>query len=602
MMHAHEKANFLRLAQTHLDQVSESADQVRRDTETSIHDLRLALQRPSLDFITQRKLLTLFEERHGQLKELIGSPYFNRCDIQFADGSSPETFYISKFSFPERHLISWVAPLARLRFEYPGPCSYILPDGSTRAGVLQRTDQYMIVDKKLLFFAKEEGDQGRELIYQEHFTHHKTDFSLPEILAQMEKAQDDVLRIPPQGSLRISGPAGSGKTTLALHRVAFLSQSPDTAPLFPHRRMIVFVQDASTRTYFSHLLPTLGIHDVRITTFETWAMQHLHLDDQSYRFRIGDSETIRDQYEYEKNRILASAGHTSIPWQTHPLRLLDRIYTTLLPPNLLPLWKQQKQQKQVDRFDLTLLLLRQQRQDGVLSTTHVRRVRQKNGVWKEKTIREGYHYALMVLDEIQNYLPHQVQLLKNCIDPSTHAMMYIGDLAQQTRIGGLKRWTDVDELTLNERTVTLQKGYRQTQQLIEYIQSRGYSAQIPPQPKQGPRVQEHRHPSSQETYHMMKNLLTSSPADRLVGILAIAPEDLLPYQDLTQSFPHVRCMTIHEAQGVEFDTVYFLEYPSSAQTTSPEISADLKKEQTQIARDLLYVALTRAMHELHVFL
>ena len=45
---------------------------------------------------------------------------------------------------------------------------------------------------------------------------------------QMEKAQDQVIRAHHAGPLVISGPAGSGKTTLALHRVAFLTQSPET--------------------------------------------------------------------------------------------------------------------------------------------------------------------------------------------------------------------------------------------------------------------------------------------------------------------------------------------------------------------------------------
>ncbi|HNW09616.1 MAG TPA: hypothetical protein PKM52_03475, partial [bacterium] len=109
------------------------------------------------------------------------------------------------------------------------------------------------------------------MIYQEYFSTRKTSFILPEIVAQMEKAQDQVVRAEYGGKLAITGPAGSGKTTLALHRAAYLLQSPETVDKLDANQIIVFVQDDSTRDYFSHLLPELGINDVEITTMASWA-------------------------------------------------------------------------------------------------------------------------------------------------------------------------------------------------------------------------------------------------------------------------------------------------------------------------------------------
>lgn len=598
-MSSYEKNTRLQHTQTHIQEIAERLTHKRATLLDSIHDLRRALKRPSLDSIAQRKLVQILEEQQEQLRELSFSPYFHRCDLQFESDTPLETFYIAKFSVPDEQLVSWVAPVARLRFATPGPCSYPRPDGSTRRGQLLRKDQYLIVDRNLLFFATEELHQARELIYQEHFTQHKTEFALPEIVAQMEKAQDDVLRIPYQGSLHISGPAGSGKTTLALHRVAFLSQSPDTAPLFPHRRMIVFVQDRSTQAYFSHLLPTLGIHDVRITTFEDWALDHLNIEGYTVQMRIGDTEEARNQYEYEKNHILQEALPNPRSWPADSTELLERIYSQRLSSTTRSLWKQQRQRKILDRFDVTLLLLLQKQKGGHLSTSRTVKTRQKNGTWKEKTLYEGYAYALMVLDEVQNYLPIQVQLLKSCVDPKTQAMMYIGDLAQQTRIGGLKRWEDIGELFSSERAIVLQKGYRQTQQLLEYIRSRGYTVQIPPEPKQGPAVQEHLVTSPNEREHLVNQLLSSLSSDRTIGVLASAPEDLLPYQPTLARLPHIRCMTIHEAQGVEFDTVILLESPPLTHADQVP-SLNFQKELEHIQRDLLYVGLTRAMYAMHV--
>jgi len=101
-----------------------------------------------------------------------------------------------------------------------------------------------------MFFSKEVEGRARELIYQEHFTNRKTGFMLPEIVAEMEKSQDQVIRAHHEGPLVISGPAGSGKTTLAFHRVAYLTQAPDTALHYREDSIIIFVQDNGTKEYF----------------------------------------------------------------------------------------------------------------------------------------------------------------------------------------------------------------------------------------------------------------------------------------------------------------------------------------------------------------
>jgi DNA helicase-2/ATP-dependent DNA helicase PcrA len=118
-------------------------------------------------------------------------------------------------------------------------------DYAPQSGELISKEQYMITDGKIVFMAFESLEQARELIYQEYFSQRKSSFLLPEIVEQMEQAQDKVIRAHHQGSFLISGAAGSGKTTLALHRVAYLLQSPDTAERFKTENTIVFVQDNS---------------------------------------------------------------------------------------------------------------------------------------------------------------------------------------------------------------------------------------------------------------------------------------------------------------------------------------------------------------------
>lgn len=163
--------------------------------------------------------------------------------------------FFGKFQISEQNIYSWMSPIAVMRFEKIGAAAYILPGGRKRAGKIDRNDQFLIANGKIIFMASEARKWQRTLIYQEYLTNRKSGFILPEIIERLEKAQDEVIRASHQGSFLIAGPAGSGKTTLAFHRIAYLTQAPETAPFYPDYNIIVFVQDESTKKYFSALLP-----------------------------------------------------------------------------------------------------------------------------------------------------------------------------------------------------------------------------------------------------------------------------------------------------------------------------------------------------------
>src|SRR3989339_768554 len=166
----------------------------------------IARMRPE-DQIVQMQLKANAENRVVELKNLESSPYFMKCYITDEDGVDKEYFF-AKHQFSEESIYSWVAPVASIRFENLGKVSYRLPDGTTRNITVRQKEQYMIVDGNVIFFALEVKGKPRELIYQEHFTRQKSEFALPEIIAQMEKAQDQVIRAEHVGPLAISGPAG----------------------------------------------------------------------------------------------------------------------------------------------------------------------------------------------------------------------------------------------------------------------------------------------------------------------------------------------------------------------------------------------------------
>ncbi len=183
-----------------------------------------------VDKLVVDKLIEYIEYKDGRVEELtylFGSSYFMHCRVKFENESEVVDLFFGKFSFSEESIYSWILPVSAIRFEDPGNAKYTKPSGNVKRLKILRKDQYMIVDGKIKFLATEAIELTRKLIYQDHFSNRKSSFMLPEIVAQMEKAQDEVIRAHHIGLLVILGSAGSGKTTLALHRIAYLLQSPD---------------------------------------------------------------------------------------------------------------------------------------------------------------------------------------------------------------------------------------------------------------------------------------------------------------------------------------------------------------------------------------
>ncbi|MEY2664462.1 MAG: hypothetical protein RIT04_270 [Candidatus Parcubacteria bacterium] len=537
-------------------------------------------------------------QRLQELADLLGAPFFVRCDLTYKRTGKNRVRYFAKYHFTEDDIYSWVTPAATIRFEKPGHIQYKLPNGVIEQALMTRKEQYMIVDGKIIFFSVETIDMPRELIHQEHFSTRKGGFLLPEIVAVMEKAQDMVIRAHHVGPFVISGPAGSGKTTLALHRVAYLVQAPDTAVLYPRRSVMVFVQDNGTKDYFSHLLPELGITDVEITTFFEWACAILDLDlsrDQ-YVQRRGKNEVEQDMLEFERLKKLRAKEIPS--WNETKVFL--------------------KKSATFDRIDLTVALVSYFKHHKKFETKHQYMSVERNGELKERTRKTPIQYSLLVVDEFQNYMPEQLELLNACLDSETRSAVYVGDMAQQIHAGTLRSWNDIGITISGDREVRLQKVYRNTRQILEYIRKLGYSVEIPEGIKDGPEVSEitfseneigasQNRDETTETISYIQKLLESR--DGLIGVIGKSEQDISEikkyFENGATKNPRVHVMTMALAQGVEFDIVcivgmkkdmFSIRHSQDFIKQAPEFIEEKKK----IQKDLLYVALTRAISEMHV--
>lgn len=555
----------------------------------------------SADRLTYETLQQMENVKHNNLLQLYPSPYFHRCQVKFESDSGEKEIFFGKFPFLEANIYSWVSPAATIRFETPGDFSYKVDRGRIQKGELLKKDQYLIVDGRIIFLATEEIGRERELVHQEYFSTRKTGFILPEIVAQMEKAQDEVIRAGSGGPLVITGPAGSGKTTLALHRVAYLLQSPDTAMLFAPEDTIVFVQDEGTKNYFSRLLPDLGINNVTITTFGEWAMAILNLSGNHFKNRFFEAvdspigEYRNDLYEQKK---IAAINGEPVAWQKNIYATLKDAYAGQFEAEQENLLAEQEKKKILDRLDLTMLLHCWKSDRGRLAVVKDYYQVKKNGEMEKKQRIIELKYKLMIVDEFQNYLPRQLQIFDWCLDDLTRSSLYVGDLRQGIQLGTIKNWQQLPVKISEKRLINIHKVYRNTKEILKYLKEIGYQVEIPAQLKDGGKVEEIIADMAGEMSFIGEKI--TGLKDFSVGIIAKDKKYLEAFAEKFSHHANVRILTMAEAQGVEFDTVFIVGIEQRQFFYPAEAASGLIKEKKKIISDLLYISLTRAMTKMYI--
>ncbi|MBM7567235.1 RNA polymerase recycling motor HelD [Paenibacillus sacheonensis] len=212
------------------------------------------------------KLLT---EKWRNMTRLLPSPYFGRIDFQEDGLSLSEQIYIGVSSFIDEDGLSfliydWRTPIASLYYDYsPGPASYVTPTGRIE-GTMELKRQYQIQNGQInnMFDASE--TIGDELLQQ--VLGKGADSQMKSIVATIQKEQNAIIRDDKSRMLIVQGAAGSGKTSAALQRVAYL--------LYKHRQsiradqIVLFSPNPMFASYISTVLPELGEENMQQTTYQ----------------------------------------------------------------------------------------------------------------------------------------------------------------------------------------------------------------------------------------------------------------------------------------------------------------------------------------------
>ena len=202
-----------------------------------------------------------------KLYNIQNSPYF--ASIIFKeDGIDEEEIYISMTYLTENDknlLYDWRSPICNLFYDYePGDCEYKVPDGVIK-GKLLRKRQYKIKDSKLVRVFDNSINIDDDIL-QEVLATESSD-KMKNIVNTIQAEQNSIIRNLNDKNLIVQGIAGSGKTSVALHRIAFLLYRMEN---LTSNNVLIFSPNQIFTEYISNILPELGEDNTLQTTFQDY--------------------------------------------------------------------------------------------------------------------------------------------------------------------------------------------------------------------------------------------------------------------------------------------------------------------------------------------
>lgn len=705
-------------------------DESKRDVQTAQENIRTAMA--DLDYLdsslsyqnilTNARFFDMAKNQSEGLEAIRQKPYFARIHFQKEDEPS-EKLYIGKTSLFDREtqepiIVDWRSPVANVYYDGRlGDLTYEV-NGEENKGHLYSKRQYKIEKGRLLEVRDIDLTTNDELL--QDALAGKADVRLTEIVSTIQAEQNEVIRAHLKQPILVQGAAGSGKTTIALHRISYFLYT--MGEHFRAQDLMILAPNKLFIDYIADVLPELGVGQICQTTFAEYVQNATHiklklqdpnkqLEDLVKQDKIEETTlwvskmkgtleyrdimaryvaklegAIADQFEdvyIEKYRILKAShlrrlfleDYNYMPlekrlakvrsvMQSHIrqkrkqlLYTLKKRYDAVLDKALFGIRDDAKRKKVVTKWidERDARLPAVEKESKTVVTRYMKRFEKykikslyrefltnrvlqeelapewskkehdlfeemhKKETWaledlaaifylyaKIKGIKEEWKMKVVFIDEVQDYSLFQLAALKEGLETDMFTM--VGDLAQGIHsYRSLTDWTPVRELFPRASYKTLQKSYRTTIEIMA-VANRILEKMKEDLPLVEPVV---RH-GDEPTFHEMQKFDTSkiieiyeqigSKGHRSIALICkttieakMATKALQKTSIKVQSLSETSeidqdallIIPSHLAKGLEFDAVIIA-------------AVDQPFRDTPIDRKLLYVAITRAMHELHL--
>lgn len=264
-----EEKEFLR----EKEKLKKVVDQLTKEEEELEKHLGNSGKNYSDDSYVKAHLQYLNHKKLSDLKKIKNKPYFARIDFT-PESEAKEQLYIGKLSVLDSNtqkpiIIDWRAPISNLYYDGRiGRSSYKSPEGVIEGNISLKR-QYFIENQLLEKYSDIDLKTNDELL--QVALAEKADDRLKNIVATIQGEQNNIIRADMNKALIVQGVAGSGKTTIALHRIAYLIYNCEKE--FDPENFMIIAPTKFFLNYISNVLPDLGVENVKQYTFEDLAYE-----------------------------------------------------------------------------------------------------------------------------------------------------------------------------------------------------------------------------------------------------------------------------------------------------------------------------------------
>jgi|26BtaG_2_1085354.scaffolds.fasta_scaffold00008_68 DNA helicase-2/ATP-dependent DNA helicase PcrA len=596
--------------------------------------------------------------RKKSLLRLKQIPYFGRIDFTENKKKSIQQIYIGAYNFKEEKtnksiIYDWRAPIASMFYDFEnGPASYQIPEGLVEGRLLLKR-QYKIRNGQMEYLLDNEVAIRDEVLQRE--LKEASSGKMKNIVATIQREQNQIIRNEEATHLIIQGVAGSGKTSIALHRIAFLLykykediSSEDILILSPNK---VF------SSYIANVLPELGEKTVAETSLEDIAS---HLFDHRIKFQsFLDQVTQLLEKPSPKliERIEYKASHNLIKKIDEYLIFLEntafKAHDIFINKKPVPAWFIEEKFKQYNRLpilkrfnevvreivDNIFLYYKYEVKGAERAELHatVRKMYpftnlrvlykdfykwlQREDLIKSlkgggyeygdvypllylKMILEGLpsynHVKHLVIDEMQDYSPVQYKVLSSLFRCKK---TILGDINQSVNPYSSSTLENLTHIFPNATAVSLKKSYRSTFEITEFSKKISDKVDVEPLERHGeiPNIEIFKTRGGQLSYikHCL-NYFTETSYNTLAIIVKTQKEVTTLKEELQESY----ALEILDGKGKTFNggiiitTAHLAKGLEFDMVIVPNCSTN--HYSTPIDQQMLYVACTRAMHRLTI--
>ena len=640
----------------HVDTLAEYKDYIWSNKDIDPHEIRSMRESILNHFALGESVIN----KHKRLTKILAIPYFGRIDfLEKKENSKVMPIYIGIHTFydPESRatlIHDWRAPVSSMFYDHElGEAGYRSPSGEIK-GVISLKRQYRIRGGKMEFMIESALTVHDDILQKELSSN--ADDKMKNIVATIQREQNRIIRNEDIRTLIIQGVAGSGKTSIALHRIAYLLYTFRDS--ISSKDILIVSPNKVFSDYISNVLPELGEETVPETSMEqilSGVLEHKYkyqtyfglvnellekpssslIDRIAYKASFGFISELDKFILHIENTYFKAADVKLTKYITIPASFIEEQYLRF---NRYPIRR---------RFDamadymLDMLKI----QYAFTVTTAGRNLLKKEirlmfagnndiqvykdffkwtnnpGMFK---MRKGHtleysdlaplaylHLALegngnqpfrvkhLLIDEMQDYSPIQYKVIQKLF-PCRKTVL--GDAGQSVNPYGSSTAETIQKSLTASEIMKLCKSYRSTFEITDFAQKIHPNAELEPVARHGEKPQILQFGSAVEELSGIMGLISTyrKSGYKSLGIICKTEQQAREMADVLKSYANdisfLSSQSSAFVQGIVITSAHMAKGLEFDEVIIPQ--TDERNYRSEIDKSMLYVAVTRAMHRL----